>query len=106
MNISFLDHTPLHSLSSSIFNKVFFPVQIQRVYSAASVKGVKWGTWATFVGPWIVQLGFIFMGIMGVSMLGESLKFVWCIVAILVITLINMNLQVNRVRLVKILTHA
>lgn len=51
---------------------VFFPVQIQRVYSAATVKGVSMGAWATLAGPWVAQFGFIFMGIMGVSMLGQS----------------------------------
>ena len=27
---------------------------------------------ATLAGPWVAQFGFIFMGIMGVSMLGQS----------------------------------
>ena len=32
-------------------------MQIQRVYSAESVKGVKMGAWACFMGPWVAQFG-------------------------------------------------
>ena len=51
---------------------VFFPVQIQRLYAAADLKGVRMGAIACFFGPWAAQFGSVFLGIMGVQLLGNS----------------------------------
>lgn len=51
---------------------IFFPVQIQRLYAAADLKGVRMAAVACFVGPWAAQFGSVFLGIMGVQILGNS----------------------------------
>lgn len=51
---------------------VFYPVSIQRMYSASTLQGVKYGAWAMLAAPWIVVLPTIFIGTVGVQIIGEA----------------------------------
>ena len=51
---------------------VFYPVTIQRIYAASSLEGIRMGAISMFAGPWIATIGAIFIGTMGVQILGES----------------------------------
>lgn len=50
----------------------FYPVSIQRVYAASTLGAVKYGTYGRLAAPWIVMLPGIFIGTMGVQILGEA----------------------------------
>ncbi|KAL7547831.1 hypothetical protein ACHAWF_011103 [Thalassiosira exigua] len=72
----------------------FYPVTIQRIYAAKSLQAVRLGAWATFlgtvikalipgqwnflplvhhdIGPWMTMLGAVFVGTMGVEIIGQS----------------------------------
>jgi Na+/proline symporter len=51
---------------------VFYPVSIQRIYAASSLEGVRYGALAMWAAPWIVTLGTIFIGTMGVQIVAEA----------------------------------
>ena len=34
----------------------FYPVTIQRIYAANSLKSIRMGVWANFFGPWLTQI--------------------------------------------------
>ena len=51
---------------------VFYTVTNKRIYAASSLEGIRMGAISMFAGPWIATIGAIFIGTMGVQILGES----------------------------------
>lgn len=50
----------------------FYPVSIQRIYAASTLEAIKYGAYGMLAAPWIVMLTTIFIGTMGVQIVGES----------------------------------
>ena len=53
-------------------SQAFYPVSIQRIYAASSLEGVRMGAISMFAAPWIATISAVFIGTMGVQIIGES----------------------------------
>ena len=53
-------------------SNVFYPFMIQRIYAARDLKSIRAAGWAAITGGWIAMLPAIFIGTVGVQMVGDA----------------------------------
>ena len=59
-------------LGFMMFAYPFYPVVISRIYAAKELKGIRAGAWANYLGIYASILSAVFIGTMGVQIIGDS----------------------------------